>query len=66
MTDAELIERYGGPKKLAERLGYTKPGSVQRVSNWSRRGIPAAEKVKYPDLLLNPPFAEPEPQPEAA
>lgn len=53
MTDQELIESMGGPTKVAERLGYTKRGGVQRVSNWLRRGIPAAVKVQHPELFLD-------------
>lgn len=53
MTDAELIRRLGGPASVAKLLRYDKrPGGVQRVSNWLKRGIPAAVKVKHPELFL--------------
>jgi hypothetical protein len=38
--------------KVAERLGWTKDGSVQRVQNWKSRGIPSEVKLKHPDLFL--------------
>jgi hypothetical protein len=41
--DAALIDRLGGPSKLAKRLRYDpKKGGVQRVQNWKIRGIPAS------------------------
>lgn len=40
--DAELISHVGGATKMAARLGYDlKKGGVQRVHNWTLRGIPA-------------------------
>jgi hypothetical protein len=52
-TDTELIERLGGPAKLAERLGYDKrAGGIQRVQNWLTRGIPAKVKLDHPDVFL--------------
>jgi len=50
--DWQLILSLGGPLKVAALLGYSKPGSVQRVQNWKRRGIPAEVKVERPDLFL--------------
>lgn len=50
--DKALIEELGGPAKLADRLGYDKDGGVQRVQNWTTRGIPAAVKVTRPDLFM--------------
>jgi hypothetical protein len=47
-SDKELISHLGGPGELAKRLGY----SVQRVQNWTTRGIPASEKLKHPEILL--------------
>lgn len=38
----QLIERLGGPAKVAEMLGFKKSGGVQRVQNWKERGIPAS------------------------
>lgn len=41
--DAALIDRLGGPAKIAKRLRYDpKEGGVQRVQNWKARGIPAS------------------------
>lgn len=55
MNDAELIRVLGGPTKVAELLGFDKAdGGVQRVQNWLTRGIPAAMKLKRPDLFLAP------------
>ncbi|MBB5271527.1 hypothetical protein [Quisquiliibacterium transsilvanicum] len=57
--DRKLIRRLGGPSKLAKTLGYSKPGSVQRIQNWTVRGIPAAVKVAHPDIFLgSKPVAE--------
>jgi hypothetical protein len=52
--DKALILRLGGPKAVAERLGYEGQGGVQRVINWMNRdsGIPAAVKLQYPNLFL--------------
>jgi len=51
-TDRELIERLGGPTRVAELLGWPKHGGAQRVQNWLTRGIPPAIKVHRPDLFL--------------
>lgn len=51
MTDQEIISHYGGPTRFANVLGLTAPGSVQRVSNWTVRGIPAEIKLKHPHLF---------------
>lgn len=59
--DADLIDLHGGPTKTAELMGILdKPGAVQRVSNWSRRGIPAEVKLKFPHLFLQPELAQQE------
>ena len=50
--DRKLIEALGGPTEVARLLGYQKFGGQQRVQNWLGRGIPPAEKVKRPDLLM--------------
>jgi hypothetical protein len=47
-ADNALISDLGGVAELARRLDY----SIQRVQNWTTRGIPAEEKVKRPDLFL--------------
>ncbi len=51
-SDRQLIQDLGGPTQLAKRLGFQKPGSVQRVQNWIVRGIPPAVKLAHPDLFL--------------
>lgn len=50
--DKKLIERLGGPAKVAELLAYPKHGGVQRVQNWMTRGIPAKVKLEHPALFL--------------
>lgn len=51
-SDKALIERLGGPAKVAELLGFDKHGGVQRVHNWMTRGIPARVKLQFPDVFL--------------
>ncbi len=50
MSDRELIKRLGGPKAVAEQLGFPLPKGTARVANWMRRGIPA--KIKLNNLNL--------------
>ncbi len=57
MTDTELIAYYGGPAKLARMLGFPEQGGVQRIQNWTTRGIPPAVKVQFPEIFLNVPTA---------
>ena len=45
--DRDIIRLLGGPSKVAREYGF----SVQRVSNWGERGIPAEV------ILDNPKFA---------
>jgi hypothetical protein len=53
-ADRATITRLGGPAKVAELLGYDKAaGGVQRVQNWTKRGIPAGVKLERPDLFLS-------------
>lgn len=47
LLDAELIESLDGVAAVANRLGY----SVQRVYNWTIRGIPAYIKLEHPELF---------------
>ena len=51
-TDAKLIDDFGGPAKVADLLGLPKYGGVQRVQNWTVRGIPSAMKVKHPEMFM--------------
>lgn len=53
-ADIEIIERFGGPAKVARMLGYQKSGGTQRVFNWMRRGIPARVKLENPEIFLSP------------
>jgi len=52
MSDAELIDKLGGPARVCELLGLVKSRGVQRVHNWKSRGIPAEVKLSRPDLFL--------------
>lgn len=48
-SQPNLIDALGGPKKVAEMLGiHQRPGAVQRVGNWKRRGIPAQVLIDNP------------------
>ncbi|MDE4924342.1 hypothetical protein PQH03_06845 [Ralstonia insidiosa] len=50
--DSEAIAALGGPAKVARLLGIdATKGAVQRVHNWTVRGIPAAVKLDRPDLF---------------
>ena len=46
--DKRLLNSLGGYSSVARKLGK----SPQCVFNWSKRGIPAAIKLKHPDLFL--------------
>ena len=62
MQDSNLIDRLGGPAKVAELLGFGR-GGVQRVHNWRARGIPARVKLEHGELFkseITPPIAETE------
>lgn len=50
-NDKKLITDLGGPAKVADLLGYTKHGGVQRVQNWMTRGIPSKVKLDNPALF---------------
>lgn len=51
-SDQKLIEALGGPAKVAELLGLQKYGGVQRVQNWTVRGIPYKVKVEHPQIFM--------------
>lgn len=51
-ADRELIDRLGGPTKVAVLLKLQKAGGVQRVQNWRVRGIPALVKIQHPEIFL--------------
>lgn len=51
---AQVIDGLGGPTKVAELLGIIgKPGAVQRVSNWKRRGIPPAVLLRHAEVFAS-------------
>lgn len=51
-ADRALIQALGGPTKVARLLGLSELGSVQRVQNWTVRGIPPAVKLEHPQVFL--------------
>ena len=51
-ADRALIQSLGGPTQLARLLKLEKFGSVQRIQNWTVRGIPPAVKLAYPEIFL--------------
>lgn len=53
--DAGLIDSLGGPSALAKRLGFDKPGSVQRIQNWKYRGIPEVIRLRRTDVFGSAP-----------
>lgn len=53
MNDKQIIKKFGGPSKLAKYLGFG-VGGVQRVHNWTKRGIPSDIKLKHPELNVKP------------
>ena len=50
--DRELIASLGGPSKVADLLNLPRYGGVQRVQNWTQRGIPSAVKVSFPHIFM--------------
>lgn len=49
--DAALIKSLGGPAEVARRLGFEGKGSVQRVHNWTTRGIPEVIRLRREDVF---------------
>lgn len=48
----QIIERLGGPAKVARMLGIAdEKGAIQRVSNWKRRGIPPRVLLEHPKVF---------------
>lgn len=51
-ADAILIKSLGGPAEVARKLDLDPAnGGVQRVQNWTVRGIPAAVRLSRLDLF---------------
>lgn len=48
MNDALIIEKLGGVKVVATKLGY----NYTTVYNWMSRGISKDAKVEHPDLFM--------------
>lgn len=67
---AAIIDSHGGVSAVVARLGIANvSGATQRVSNWKRRGIPAAVRLKHgwlnsarsesaPEQSASPPSAD--------
>lgn len=49
--DNALILALGGPAKVAKKLNLPRLGGVQRVQNWTTRGIPAAVRLEHMSLF---------------
>lgn len=48
------VNELGGPTKVVELLGWSGiPGSVQRVSNWNKRGVPSSVLLEFPHVFSN-------------
>lgn len=59
MNDRELIDKLGGPAKVAAALGFDlKKGGVQRVHNWRSRGIPPRVKLEHAAVFQSPQAVE--------
>jgi hypothetical protein len=56
ITDAELIANLGGPAEVCRLLGFDpQKGGVQRVHNWTVRGIPPLLRWQRQDVFGPPP-----------
>lgn len=62
-ADAALIEALGGPAEVARKLDLDPAnGGVQRVHNWTLRGIPPAVRLAHMELFGPAPAPAPEAQ----
>lgn len=53
--DKAIIDAHGGAAELARKLGFDPAaGGVQRVYNWTLRGIPDAIRWQHQDVLGAP------------
>lgn len=48
MTDNQIIEKLGGVKAISQALGYR----YNAVQHWTKRGIPASAKVRFPQFFM--------------
>ncbi len=46
-ADAARIDKEGGPAAVARKLGV----SVQRVHNWTKRGVPWPVRLAFPKMF---------------
>ncbi|HEV2540231.1 MAG TPA: hypothetical protein VGU03_11040 [Frateuria sp.] len=54
-ADAALIQALGGPAEVARLLDLDPAnGGVQRVQNWTSRGIPPAVRLQHLDIFGQP------------
>ena len=50
--DNEIIRQLGGPTEVSRLLGMdADKWAVQRVQNWTHRGIPAAVRLAHLDIF---------------
>jgi hypothetical protein len=50
--DKQIITAHGGVLELARKLGYDPArGGIQRVQNWTVRGIPARVRLEHADVF---------------
>lgn len=59
MDDSAIIDKLGGPAKVARLLGLPREIGTQRVHNWRHRGIPAAVRLAWPQYFGAGPVALP-------
>lgn len=52
--DAALIKALGGAAEVARRLDLDSAKGVQRVHNWTVRGIPAAVRLQHLEIFGQP------------
>lgn len=50
--DALLIEKLGGPAKVADLLDFKDEIGTQRVYNWTKRGIPSQIRIDHPEIFM--------------
>lgn len=49
--DADLISSCGGVTAVANKLWPGRKNNIQRVFNWTVRGIPARVRLDRPDIF---------------